>query len=114
MRGHDTWWDIGVSAVGLFPACDLHDVLVSGCLRMRKVAKRMARAFVAALSDIDNTSSEDPSSDEDEPDKKDKKMKDFSGLSFMANYKQSSDEPGISEGGDADRLSTAGDRGSSG
>ncbi|KAG8083463.1 hypothetical protein GUJ93_ZPchr0015g6795 [Zizania palustris] len=35
---------------------------------------------MAALSDIDNTSSEDPSSDEDEPDKKDKKMKDFNDL----------------------------------
>ncbi|KAG8095806.1 hypothetical protein GUJ93_ZPchr0013g35232 [Zizania palustris] len=62
-----------------------------------KVAKRMARAFVAALSDIDNTSSEDPNSDEDERDKNDKKMKDFNGLCFMANGKQSSDEPDISE-----------------
>ncbi|KAG8081564.1 hypothetical protein GUJ93_ZPchr0379g18705 [Zizania palustris] len=60
----------------------------------------MARAFVAALSDIDNNSSEDPSSDEDEPDKNDEKkenMKDFNGLCFMANSKQSSDEPDISE-----------------
>ncbi|KAG8064882.1 hypothetical protein GUJ93_ZPchr0004g38875 [Zizania palustris] len=52
---------------------------------------------MAALSDIDNTSSEDPSSDEDEPDEKKEKMKDFNGLCFMANGKQSSDEPNISE-----------------
>ncbi|KAG8088490.1 hypothetical protein GUJ93_ZPchr0010g10711 [Zizania palustris] len=57
----------------------------------------MARAFVAALCDIDNNSSEGPSSDEDEPDKKDKKMKEFNGLCFMANSKQISDEPDISE-----------------
>ncbi|KAG8083683.1 hypothetical protein GUJ93_ZPchr0016g2518 [Zizania palustris] len=67
-----------------------------------EVAKRMAWAFVAELSDIDNTSSEDPTSDEDEPDEKKEKMKDFNGLYFMANCKQSSDEPDISEGGDAD------------
>ncbi|KAG8077154.1 hypothetical protein GUJ93_ZPchr0006g45775 [Zizania palustris] len=35
MRGHDTRWDIGVSAMGLFPVRYLYDVLMSGCLRMR-------------------------------------------------------------------------------
>ncbi|KAG8056586.1 hypothetical protein GUJ93_ZPchr0002g26761 [Zizania palustris] len=34
MRGRDMRWDIGVSAMGLFPTRYLHDVLMFGCLRM--------------------------------------------------------------------------------
>ncbi|KAG8081904.1 hypothetical protein GUJ93_ZPchr0014g46763 [Zizania palustris] len=66
-----------------------------------KVAKRVARAFVAALSDIDNTSSEEPSSDEEEPcksEEKKEKTKDFNDLCFMANDKHNNDELDSSEG----------------
>ncbi|KAG8052479.1 hypothetical protein GUJ93_ZPchr0001g32435 [Zizania palustris] len=42
-----------------------------------KVAKRVARSFMAALSDIDGTSSKEPRSKEEEPLKKEKKTMDL-------------------------------------
>ncbi|KAG8056312.1 hypothetical protein GUJ93_ZPchr0002g25177 [Zizania palustris] len=61
----------------------------------------MARVFVAALCDIDNSSSEEPSSDEEEPcksEEKKEKMNDFNDLCFMANDKHSSNELDSFEG----------------
>ncbi|KAG8047993.1 hypothetical protein GUJ93_ZPchr0008g12090 [Zizania palustris] len=84
------------------------------------MAKRVARAFEAALSDIDSTSSEEPSSEEEEPPKREKKEKkekktlDITDLCFTVDDDDSSDKLETSEDGDVDRLSTEGDRGSSG
>ncbi|KAG8069316.1 hypothetical protein GUJ93_ZPchr0005g15686 [Zizania palustris] len=73
---------------------------------------------MAALSDIDCTSSEEPSSDEEEPsmkeEKKEKKRMDFTDLCFMADNIHNSDELDTFEGGDANQLSAVGDQGSSG
>ncbi|KAG8088315.1 hypothetical protein GUJ93_ZPchr0010g9349 [Zizania palustris] len=77
-----------------------------------KMANRVARAFVTAISDINNTSSEEPSSEEEEPPKKENKEKktvDNTELCFAVDDDYCSDQLDTSEGGDADRLSTVGD-----
>ncbi|KAG8076990.1 hypothetical protein GUJ93_ZPchr0006g43193 [Zizania palustris] len=61
----------------------------------KRVSKAASRAFVAALSDIDTSSTEESSSEEEESprkeDKKDKKGRDFTGLCFMADSDHSGD-----------------------
>ncbi|KAG8065933.1 hypothetical protein GUJ93_ZPchr0004g39268 [Zizania palustris] len=68
----------------------------------KRVAKAVSRAFVAALSDIDTSSTEKSSYDEEEESprkehKKDKKGRDFTGLCFMADSDHSGDELDSSE-----------------
>lgn len=60
----------------------------------KKAAKAASRAFVAALSDIDTSSCEEDSSEEDEPQAKNKKKaKDFTGLCFMADDHNDDSDP---------------------
>ncbi|XP_062197271.1 rhamnogalacturonan I rhamnosyltransferase 1-like [Phragmites australis] len=59
-----------------------------------KVAKEASRVFVAALSDIDTSSSEEKSLKEDEPQAKNKKKaKDFTDICFMADDNNDDSDP---------------------
>ena len=64
----------------------------------KKAVKVASWAFVVALSDIDTSSSEDESSEEEEPSiKNKKKIKDFTGLCFMADNNDNDPELDSSE-----------------